>query len=187
MLANADKYYSLLYPQTTLADYADGHVLLCEYADIVKHAQSLQSQHREDLQILFEDGVLCRGLDGNLLEFADLQAMLEKRCCAYLSQFLQGTERVPFRKIISIEAQQTATWGGEIRLLLEDLQEYTSQGYRVVLAAGSEKTLPILCKDLQESGIRCAIAQEDDLCPPGAVLLTARQISATTAVTSRKP
>ncbi|MBQ9110972.1 MAG: transcription-repair coupling factor [Oscillospiraceae bacterium] len=177
-LANADKYYSLLYPQTTLADYADGHVLLCEYADIVKHAQSLQSQHREDLQILFEDGVLCRGLDGNLLEFADLQAMLEKRCCAYLSQFLQGTERVPFRKIISIEAQQTATWGGEIRLLLEDLQEYTSQGYRVVLAAGSEKTLPILCKDLQESGIRCAIAQEDDLCPPGAVLLTARQISA---------
>ncbi len=177
-LANIDKYYSLVYPQTALTDYVQGAVLLCEYADIVKHAQALQSQHREDLEILFEDGVLCRGLDGSLLEFADLQAHLEKRSCAYLSQFLQGTERVPFRKIISVEAQQTATWGGEIRLLLEDLQEYTSQGYRVVLAAGSEKTLPILCKDLQESGIRCAIAQEDDLCPPGAVLLTARQISA---------
>jgi len=177
-LANADKYYTLLYPRTTLTDYVQGTVLLSEYADIAKHAQALDAQRREDLEILFEDGVLCRGLDGGVLEFSDFQAILASRSCVYLSQFLQGTERVPFRKIISIEAQQTATWGGEIRLLLEDLQEYTAQGYRVVLAAGSEKTLPILCKDLQESGIRCAIAQEDDLCPPGAVLLTARQISA---------
>ncbi len=177
-LANIDKYYALLYQQTCLTDYVHGPVLLCEYSDIQKQAQGLQAQLREDLEILYEDGTLCKGLDGNVMDFAALQSILDGRDCAYLSQFLQGGERIPFRRIISIEAMQNATWGGEIRLLLEDLQEYTSQGYRTVLAAGSEKTLPILCKDLQESGIRCAIAQEDDLCPPGAVLLTARQISA---------
>ncbi len=177
-LANIDKYYSLIYQQTILTDYVHGPVLLSEFADIQKHAQNLQAQQREDLSILYEEGVLCRGLDGNLTDFPAFQSILEGRDCAYLSQFLQSSERIPFQKIISMEALQNATWGGEIRQLLEDLQEYCSQGYRTVLAAGSEKTLPILCKDLQESGIRCAVAQEDDLCPPGAVLLTARSISA---------
>ncbi len=177
-LANIDKYYSLIYQQTNLTDYVLGPVILCEYTDILRQSQNLQAQLREDLSLLYEDGVLCRGLEGNVMEFSALQHILEYRDCAYVSQFLQSSERIPFRKIISMEAMQNAAWGGEVRQLEEDLKEYCSQGYRTVLAAGSEKTLPILCKDLQESGIRCAIAQEDDLCPPGAVLLTAKSISA---------
>ena len=90
----------------------------------------------------------------------------------------KGGERIPFHKIISMECLQNATWGGEIRQLLEDLKEYIHDHYRIVLAVGSAKTLPILVKDLQESGIRCAIAEEDTLCPNGAVLVTARTISA---------
>ena len=177
-LANIDKYYSLLYQHTTLTDYVTGPVLLCEYSDIHRHAQTLHAQRREDLEVLYEDGVLCKGLDGNVMDFPSLQAILESRNCAYLSQFLQSSERIPFRRIISIEALQNATWGGEIRQLLEDLQEYTTQGYRVMLAVGSEKTLPIICNDLQESGIRCSIAKPDDDCRPGTVLITARSISA---------
>jgi transcription-repair coupling factor (superfamily II helicase) len=178
-LADIDKYYTLLYPERCLlTDYLGDTVLLCEYTEISKQAQAVTGRLREDLQLLFEDGTLCKGLDGSVLDFTELQALLETKSCVFLSQFLQGSERIPYRKIISMEAMQNATWGGEIRQLLEDLGEYTAQGYRTVLAAGSEKTLPILCKDLQESGIRCAIAREDDLCPPGGVLLTARSISA---------
>ncbi len=177
-LANIDKYYPFIYRHTVLTDYVAGPVLLCEYSDIHRQAQALHAQRREDLEVLFEDGVLCKGLDGSMLEFSGLLSILDGRSCAYVSQFLQGTERIPFQKIISFEAMQNATWGGEIRQLLEDLREYTTHGYRTVLAAGSEKTLPILCKDLQESGIRCSIAQEEDLCPPGGVLLTAKSISA---------
>lgn len=176
-LMNTDKYYALLFRQTLLTDYVQGPVLLCEYADIHKQAQGLAAQRREDLTVLFEDGVLCRGLDGNILDLPALQSILESRECVYLSQFLQSGERIPFRKIISLDAMQNASWGGEIRQLIDDLREYADQNYRTVLAVGSEKTLPILEKDLKESGIRCCIAREDDLCPPGAVLLTARQIS----------
>ncbi|MBE6826229.1 MAG: transcription-repair coupling factor [Ruminococcus sp.] len=176
-LANIDKYYALLHDRVLLTDYVGGTVLLSESNDITRQAQNLEAQHREDLSMLYEDGILCKGLDGCIPEFSEIQSVLAERSCIYLNQFLQGSERIPFRKIITIEAMQNATWGGEIRQLLEDLQEYASQGYRTVLAAGSEKTLPILCNDLQESGIRCSIAQENDLCPPGAVLLTARSIS----------
>ena len=177
-LVNADKYYSLIYQKAVyLTDYLSGIVILSEYPDIHRHAQALSAQRREDLQMLYEQGILFRNLEDGIQEFSALQSCLENRNCIYVSQFLQGSERIAFRKIISMETMQNATWGGEIRQLLEDLQEYTSHGYRVVLAVGSEKTLPILVSDLQESGIRCSIAQEEDLCPPGAVLVTAKSIS----------
>ena len=177
-LMNIDKYYALVYPPTYLTDYLHGVIVLSETSDIHRQAQGVTAQFREDLEILLEDGTLCKGLDGALLDYHGFQDALADRPCVYVSQFLQGGERVPFRKIISIEALQNATWGGEIRQLLEDLKEYVRDHYRIVLAVGSEKTLPILVNDLQESGIRCSIGQEDDLCPPGAVLVTARSISA---------
>ena len=177
-LMNVDKYYKLLYPDTYLTDYLQGLIMLSEQSDIHRQAQALTAQIREDTIILYEDGTLCKGLGMNVLEYTALQAIFEKRECLYISQFLQGGERIPFQKIISMECLQNATWGGEIRQLLEDLKEYIHDHYRVVLAVGSAKTLPILVKDLQESGIRCAIAEEDTLCPNGAVLVTARTISA---------
>ena len=179
-LVNTDKYYSLIYGETpvTLMDYVPGVILFCEYPDVYRQAQNVTARLREDISLLYEQGILCRHLDGCMTEFPAFQAMAETRDCIYLSQFLQGSERIPFRKIISMEAQQNATWGGEIRQLLEDLQEYLSHDYRVVLAAGSQKTLPILVNDLHESGIRCSIAGENDICPPGAVLVTARTLSA---------
>ena len=177
-LMNIDKYYSLVYPPMFLTDYLQGVTVLSESADIHRQSQGVTAQMREDMEMLLADGTLCKGLDGALLDHHGLQSVLEERACVYVSQFLQGSERVPFRKIISIDARQNATWGGEIRQLLEDLQEYIRDHYRIVLAVGSQKTLPILVNDLQESGIRCSIAQEDDLCPPGAVLVTARSISA---------
>ena len=177
-IVNTDKYYSLIYDKNYyLTDYLSGMIMLCEFPDIQRHAQALTAQRREDLQILYEQGVLCRNLSDGILDFSEFQSMIAEKKSVYISQFLQGSERIAFRKIISMEAMQNATWGGEIRQLLEDLEEYTSHGYRVVLAVGSAKTLPILVNDLQESGIRCSIAHEDDLCPPGAVLVTARSIS----------
>lgn len=179
-LMNLDKYYSLIYPdqKITLLDYITGTVMLSEITEIHRHAQGISAQLREDFELLYEDGTLCRNLDGNLVSYPEFQTALETRSCIYLSQFLQGSERIPFRKIISMQAMQNAAWGGEIRQLLEDLKDYLSQDYRIILAVGSQKTLPILAKDLQESGISCAIADnEEDKCRPGTVLLTARSIS----------
>ena len=176
-LPNMDKYYTLMFQHTLLTDYVQGVILLSEPADIHRQAQGISARHRDDLETLFEDGTLCKGLDGGVIGWDDLQGVLEDRACLYMSQFLQGSERIPFRRIISMEALQNATWGGEIRQLLEDLNEYIEQDYRIVLAVGSAKTLPILQKDLQESGVHCAIAEADSVCEPGHVLLTARTIS----------
>jgi hypothetical protein len=48
----------------------------------------------------------------------------EKKNCLFVSNFLQGGERIDYRRIVSFEAMQTASWSGEMKQLIEDLEEY---------------------------------------------------------------
>ncbi|MDE6665783.1 MAG: transcription-repair coupling factor, partial [Ruminococcus sp.] len=79
----------------------------------------------------------------------------------YISNFMQGGERIDFRRLVSFEAMQTAVWGGEMKQLTEDLMEFIKRKYRIILCAGSEKTLPIIQEDLNEKGILCDLCSDD--------------------------
>ena len=135
------------------------------------NAAGVLTRHNEDIKILMEDGQLCKGLDGYVLELAEVQHIAEKRVCLYMSSFMQGGERIDFRRLVSFEAMQTAPWSGEMKQLVEDLEDYKHRGYRMVLAAGSEKTLPIIQQDLNDNGIPCDIASDETEPKLGRVLL----------------
>ena len=107
-----------------------------------------------------EEGQLCKGLDGYYMELPEIQHIIADRNTLYLSSFMQGGERIDFRRLISFEALQTASWSGEMKQLTEDLDEYVRRGYRIILAAGSDKTLPIIKQDLENAGFSCDIAYE---------------------------
>ena len=171
-LSHADKYYPLLHPQPALLfDYGMDTVVFSEYAAVAEQARSVMAQYQEDCKILLEEGDLCRGLDGYYQEPAVIQHRLEQKFCIYASNFLQGGQRIAFQKLLSVEAIQTAPWGGEMRQLTEDLQDYCRQGYAVMLVAGSEKTLPIIREDLQKDGLSCELATEEALWKRGTVYL----------------
>ncbi|MBP5582318.1 MAG: transcription-repair coupling factor, partial [Ruminococcus sp.] len=129
------------------------------------------TRHNEDIKILMEDGQLCKGLDGYVLELPEIQHRAEKRVCLYMSSFMQGGERIDFRRLVSFEAMQTAPWSGEMKQLMEDLEEYKRRGYRMILAAGSDKTLPIIQQDITEKGIPCDLASQGIEPMTGRVLL----------------
>ncbi len=164
ILAHGQKYYPLVYDTvSTVFDYIDGIVIFSDYSGVMDSAGGIISRHNEDVKILMEDGQLCRGLDGHIIELPQIQNIAEKYVCLYLSNFMQGGERIDFRRLVSFEAMQTAVWGGEMKQLTEDLEEFIKRKYRIILCAGSEKTLPIIQEDLQEQGIMC------DLCSDGTV------------------
>jgi transcription-repair coupling factor (superfamily II helicase) len=172
LLVHAQKYYPLVYgAPTTVLDYIDGVVLFSDFSDVMDNAAGVSSRYAEDVKILIEDGQLCKGLDGHVLELPDVLVRAEKSVCLYMSTFVQGGERVDFRRMVSFEAMQTASWGGEMKQLTEDLEEYIRRSYRVILAAGSEKTLPIIQDDLREQGIPCDLAEEGIAPQTGRVLL----------------
>ena len=178
ILAHSVKYYPLVYGEpTTVFDYIDGVVLFSDFSDVMDNATGVVTRHNEDVKILLEDGQLCKGLDGYILELAQIQHIAEKRVCLYMSSFMQGGERIDFRRLVSFEAMQTATWSGEMKQLVEDLDDFKRRGYRMILAAGSDKTLPIIQQDLNEQGIPCDLASDNIEPHSGRVLLMSGSFS----------
>lgn len=162
ILPHAVKYYPLVYgAPSTVLDYIDGTVVFSDYSAVMDAAAGISSRFSEDMKLLIEDGQLCKGLYDVILDLTQLQAIFDKHVCLYISSFMQGGERISFRRLISFEAMQTAPWSGEMKQLTEDLHDFISRRYRVILAAGSEKTLSLIQSDLNGEGIPCDLANEN--------------------------
>ncbi len=178
ILPHGMKYYSLAYEGlSTIFDYIDGAVLFSDYSNIAEAANGITTRFNEDVKILIDEGQLCKGLDNLLVELPQIQLIAEKKCCFYISTFLQGGERIDYRRIISFEAMQTALWGGELKPLIEDISDYIRQGYKILLCAGSAKTLPIIKQDLETENIPCDIANEESVLHKGRVCLISGGLS----------
>ena len=178
VLAHGVKYYPLVYGDaSTVFDYVDGAVLFSDYSNVMDSASGIFSRYNEDVKVLMEEGQLCKGLDGYCLELSRIQQIAEKKVCLYMSNFVQGGERIDFRRLVSFEAMQTAFWGGELKQLIEDVTDYKVRKYRILLCAGSDKTLPIIRQDLEDAGIPCDIATDDLELRPGRVALMSGSLS----------
>ena len=162
ILTHSQKYYNLIYDNSaTIFDYIDGAVFFSDYSAVMDTASGITLRHNEDVKILIEDGQLCRGLDSHIMELPQVQELAEKHICLYMSNFMQSGERIDFKQIVSFEAMHTAVWSGEMKQLTEDLRDFIKRKYRIILCAGSEKTLPVIREDLQKNNIPCDICTDD--------------------------
>ena len=174
-----DKYIPVIYEKIpSLLDYFSGCIVFSEYSACEERMRGACAQYAEDYRLLLESGELSRGLDGYCMELSEFSARIEDFERLYLCNFVSGVDRIDYKKLISFESLQNSPWGGEMRRLSEDLKDYCQRGYRVMLIAGSEKTLPIIKEDLEESGIGCDIASNDSVCIKGRVLLMTGSLSA---------
>ena len=172
-----DKYIPLIYDELpSIFEYFNGFTVFCEYVSAAEHAKGVTQQYSEDCKLLLESGELCRGLEGHIFTREEVFEAAGSKL--FLSNFLQGLDRVGYKKIISFEALHNAPWGGEMRQLDEELKNFCERNYRTMLIAGSEKTLPIIKQDLEKEGISCVIASEETVCEPGKVLLMTGSLSA---------
>ena len=172
LLPHSVKYYSLIYgEQRSVLDYIDGAVFISDFPAISESAAGITGRMNEDIKILLEDGQLCRGIDKPLFELPEIQVLMEKKTCFYVSSFLQGGERIQYKRLIGFEASQTAPWGGELKQLTEDLSDYAARRWRVIIAAGSEKSQNILLNDIRSAGIKCRIAAPGEVPSPGEAVL----------------
>ncbi len=178
-ISSIDKYIPIIYDKLPLIfEYDFGCIIFSEYSAIANTANNISRRYQEDVKILLEEGILCSRLTNHIAELSVIQNEAEKSgFCVYASNFLQGGEHVNFKKLISAEAFQSAPWGGEMRQLTEDLQDLCKMGYCTMLAAGSEKTLPIIKSDLDKDGFSCSIAEENSVWEKGHVYLMAGSFS----------
>lgn len=177
ILSDIQKYYPLIYKTpSTVFDYVN-EVFFSEYSEILEVSSSVTAQYNEDVKILLEEGQLCRGLDGYYLELPQIHSIADKYVQIYMNNFMQGNERISYEKLISFDCMQTAVWSGDMGQLFDDLETYCSNGYRIILAIGSQKTLPIVQSDIQDKNIPCYIINDETTAKSGSVYITPKCFS----------
>lgn len=157
--ANTDRYLPICYDEEeTLFDYAD-NVIICENTSCNESFKSACTQHTEDIKLLFEEGILCKGLDRYMLTRTEYQGICEKKTTAYLDNFMRGND-LRLSKLLSVSAGQVAPWSGEYRVLVDELKGYLSDNFSVIVMAGTEKGAKVLAEDLRNDGIPSDYASE---------------------------
>ena len=161
-LLSVDKYLPLAYQkEATLLDYCgDSLVFISEYLSVKERAKSFSWQMAQDLETLFEDGELCKGLDSYHREFPLLLGEMKEHPLAVLDTFARGSSDLSYRGMISINPIQTSNFGGELKILYEDIYPLMEAGYCIAILAGTEKAGVNLAKDLQQMGIPAEFSRD---------------------------
>ncbi|MBQ7834879.1 MAG: transcription-repair coupling factor [Ruminiclostridium sp.] len=152
ILPDCDKYIPLCYDkEASLFDYGES-VIICENSACNESLKSALAQHSEDIKMLFEDGILCKGLDRYMLTKAEYSAKAEEMTRAYFDNFMRGND-IRLSKLLNVSAGQVAPWSGEYKYLLEELKAYMNDNFSVIVFAGTEKGGKTLAEDLRRDGI----------------------------------
>ena len=175
-----DKYYNCVYSERTgVLDYFNDNdiCIVCEYANCVEKSKALTTQLREDTKILLEEGVLFNQTADFFSGFELVMKKALDKKSVFMDTFVRSHNDMKFKRLINTDCRQTSGWGGDMKLLLEDLTAFCEADYTTILLAGSEKTLPILVRDLNDSGINAEILSEDSELLPSKVYVRTGSVS----------
>ena len=153
-LASQDRYLSLVYEECdTIFNYCDSCMLFAaESHNIKERAATVTKMLNEDIKMMFEDGVLCKGLDTYSLKWSQVVAHYENAGVIYLDNFARGTFDTPVKELVNMNVRQSSPWEGSLNVLCDDLRPDVSRGATIIILGGTEKASKSLCEDLVDDG-----------------------------------
>ena len=156
-LGCADKYLNLAYEKCdTIFDYCEDFLLFAaESHNIKERAATATKLLNEDIKMMFEDGVLCKGIDSYSIKWSDVVSFYEKMGVIYLDNFARGSFDTPVKDLVTMNVRQTSPWEGSLTVLMDDLRSDIARGYTAVILAGTQKAAKSLCEDLNDDGFAC--------------------------------
>ena len=174
-----DKYLALRYPKpATLLDYFTDPVLVLEEPSAIREAQRATAFRRgEELKGLYEEGVLCPGLDVLYEDLPFLLAAAQKETSICCENFARTLPELHLKDIVNAPAHSLPPFSGEVGALAEDLDPLVKQGYCVDLLAGTPRAAQALARDLVARGY-AATAAKDVVPGPGVVAVRPGHTSA---------
>ena len=179
----ADRYISLIYPETASAmDYipAESAMLLFEHSTLSRTARTAEEELGLTLDGLLESGDLA----GELCEFSvpwdDICEQCARHPVAILDAFLSAAFPAALqpKALLSLSAKQLPSYGGNLDTAVQDLQYYQKNSFRSLVLCGSRRRGEILQEMLTARGIRSELAFPADALPPeGGILITEGSVS----------
>ena len=153
--ASLDRYLPVCYPQSeTVLDYAgDAALFISETARVEERIKNTLWQHGEDLESLFEDGILFKGLDRFYLSREEFMSFAGKSGAVYLDAFARSSYEAGVKSLIQINSVQLPQWNGGADELAEQIGPLLESGGSAVVFAGAEKNCAVLARSLADEGI----------------------------------
>ena len=179
--ATYDKFISLVYDKpSTLFDYFDDNeiIFISEYRNVRERDRAMVFHEKEELQALFEDGVLARGFETYALDFSRSTNILLDHATVFLDTFSHSSYNTPLSEAVSFNARQTSPWSGQSASLIEDLNDIGYGSMAVVILAGTDKGAENLCALLNEKGVNAKYAQTLEKAERGFVYVMPGMLSA---------
>ena len=160
--ASFDRFLPLAYGQgATLLDYLpEGFLFVSDYIKLRETQKNFSWQMEEDLKTLFEEGVLCRGLERFYLERGELMQALASRRTVVLETFARALPELPVKTLVNFDAIQLSGWSGEIKYLTDDLKSFLERKYCVAVLAGTRRAAQALVSDLRKENIPAEFAED---------------------------
>ncbi len=177
-IASLDKYYLQVYgePATVLDYFSDGLCVISEYSNCQEKAKTFTDQVSEDVKILYENGILFNQMGGFFVEFPAVLSQADKLPLIYLDTFMHGSN-LRLKSLISAEAYQSSSWGGELSHLVEELENYTQNGYCVAVLVGTEKSAGVITQDLLKQSFKVQPLTNQSTIAKGLVYVGAGSLS----------
>ncbi len=179
-LSNMDKFLPLCYDtRETLFDYMeDALICVCEPSRVAERVKNFIWQQSEDEKNLYEEGQLCRGLEGYILDDVTLWDILKEQKAILLETFAGLSVPIPLYESVAFNMQQLSAFSGLTADLSEEIMALKNQGCGVVVLAGLQKSAEILAQTLREKGINATFEPVVVTPPKGSVVVTTGGLSA---------
>lgn len=180
LLPNIDKYLSLVYSEpATIFDYFyRPTIFLCEPVSAVQGLKNSLWQFNEDIGQLLEEGALFPALCHYYEDFPYIISQLTQNPSVVMDTFARSAADIPLKELLSVNAIQLSSWGGEMEVLLDDLHAFLSGKYCVIIYAGTEKAARTLAGDLVKEGIPASYQEHPAGYVPGTVTVVCGTLSA---------
>ncbi|MBQ7320090.1 MAG: transcription-repair coupling factor [Clostridia bacterium] len=196
----ADKYISLIYPEPScLLHYFTGRVpvALVGTSAINDRIKAAQWHMDQTVQELLEGGTISAKYAEYTCRSAVLDAFLDHQVTMHIDSMSYGLSGQKLAGMFGFRSKQMVSFGDNYTLLLEDMENYLSNGYRLCMLAENEMAAKNLCGLLVDRGVKATVEDESQaaaLPRPGEVIVLWRSyltgfelVSARIAVLSTNP
>lgn len=179
-LSSLDKYITTVYekPSTILDYFSDGIICFSEYFQSLQRIKGVEKQLKEDIKLLFEEGILFGPLCDYIRPTSVFTQEIEERGCVILDSFSRSVGGLKLKKLINIEAVTSSVWGGEIAMLKEELNYHLGNNRKIVVFAATDKNASVLANDLISDGYNAVYSKIPIDTSLGTILVTGGMLSA---------
>ena len=146
-------------------------LFLDEPNHLAENGEGVEEEYRQSRMHREEKG------EANLPEqwlcgFQEVQKKLNKRNCVAVSSLSPRRSGWKFTDEFDLTVKSVDSYNSSFELLVKDLLQYKSQGYRIALLSGSRTRAERLAKDLSEEGLNAFYSQDySRIINPGEIMV----------------